>query len=242
MALIPGPPTPMTCRRSGRERSSGGAGGAGTTAVTVAARLGVAGRRRTASERLQRGSRAWRATLSSRPAAVIETNSDDPPAEKNGRVRPVTGISPVTPPRLTTAWTPNHAVMPPASSMPNRSGAASAACIPNHVSSMNPPTTATAPIEPELVGDDGEDEVAVGQREVAELAVAAADAGAGQPAVGDGQEPLVGLVRELVAVPGDVEERREAARTGRRSTRRSRAPRRRPCPPSPASATAGRRR
>src|SRR5829696_2584637 len=45
MALIPGPPTPMTCRRSGLDRSSGGAGGAGTTAVTVPARLRAPRRR-----------------------------------------------------------------------------------------------------------------------------------------------------------------------------------------------------
>ena len=50
----------------------------------------------------------------------------------------------------------------------------------------------------------------MGERQVAELAVAGADARAGEAAVGDRQEALVRLVREVVAVPGDVEERREA--------------------------------
>ena len=60
--------------------------------------------------------------------------------------------------------------------------------------------------EAELVGDDGEDEVAVRQREIAELAVAGADAGSGQPAVGDRQEALVGLEGQVVPMAGDVEE------------------------------------
>ena len=47
-----------------------------------------------------------------------------------------------------TAWTPNQAAMPPARSMPKRSGAARAAWMPNHTSSMNPPITATDPTSP----------------------------------------------------------------------------------------------
>ena len=62
-----------------------------------------------------------RATLSSSPAAIMLTNNELPPAEKNGKVRPVTGMIPVTPPRLTMACTPNQAAIPPASSIPNRS-------------------------------------------------------------------------------------------------------------------------
>ena len=88
------------------------------------------------------------ATLSSKPAATIVTNNDVPPAEKNGNVRPVTGNRPVTPPMLMMAWTPNQVAMPPASSIPNRSGAASAVWIPNHTNSPNPPTTASAPTNP----------------------------------------------------------------------------------------------
>jgi hypothetical protein len=41
--------------------------------------------------------------LSRRPAATIDVNSDVPPAEKNGNVRPVTGIKPTTPPMFTIA-------------------------------------------------------------------------------------------------------------------------------------------
>ncbi len=41
-----------------------------------------------------------RATFSSRPVAARVTNKELPPAEKKGRVSPVTGIRPVTPPTL----------------------------------------------------------------------------------------------------------------------------------------------
>ena len=103
--------------------------------------------------------------------------------------------------------------------------------MPNHDEQHEPADDGDRPDEAELVGDDGEDEVAVGERQVAELAVAGADARPGEPAVGDRQEALVRLVREVVAVAGDVEERREplVAVLGREDERR--APRRpRPAP------------
>lgn len=63
--------------------------------------------------------------------AVIVANSKLPPAEeKNGKVSPVTGISPMTPPMLITAWTTNQLTTPPATNLLNRSGAARATCIP----------------------------------------------------------------------------------------------------------------
>ena len=136
-----------------------------------------------------------RATLSSSPAAVIDTNSDDPPAEKNGSVRPVTGSSPATPPMLMIACTPNQVAMPPASSMPKRSGAASGGLDPEPHQQHEAADHGDDADEAELVGDHGEDEVAVGERQVAELAVAGADARAGEAAVGDRQEALVRLVR-----------------------------------------------
>ena len=154
--------------------------------------------------------RACRATLSSNPAATIVTNNDVPPAEKNGNVSPVTGSKPATPPMLTMACTPNQVAMPPASSIPNRSGAASAVWIPNHTEQREPTDHREGADEPELVGDHGEDEVAVGERQVAELAVAPPDAGAGEPAVGDAEIALVRLVRQVLLVALGVEERREA--------------------------------
>jgi hypothetical protein len=41
-----------------------------------------------------------RATLSNTPAAAIDTISEDPPADINGRVNPVSGRLPVAPPIL----------------------------------------------------------------------------------------------------------------------------------------------
>ena len=61
--------------------------------------------------------------------------------------------------------------------------------MPNHDEQHEPADDGDRADEAELVGDHGEDEVAVGQRQVAELAVAAADAGAGQAAVGDAEKP-----------------------------------------------------
>ena len=50
-------------------------------------------------EHRARGHRvAVRATFSRRPAAVMVTSSDEPPNDRNGRVRPVSGITPTTPP------------------------------------------------------------------------------------------------------------------------------------------------
>ena len=148
--------------------------------------------------------------MSSSPAAVIDTNSDDPPAEKNGSVSPVTGSSPDTPPVLITACTPNHAAMPPARSMPKRSGDGERGLDAEAHEQGEPADDRQRADEAELVGDDGEDEVAVRQREVAELAVPGTDARAGEAAVGDGEESLVRLVRQPIAVTGDVEEGREA--------------------------------
>ena len=48
----------------------------------------------------------------------------------------------------TIACTPNQTEMPPASTSPNWSGAASAVWMPNHTSSANPPITATEPTKP----------------------------------------------------------------------------------------------
>src|SRR5262249_45961320 len=67
--------------------------------------------------------RAVRAQPKSRPAAVIDTSSEVPPNDRNGRVRRVTGSMPVTPPMLMIACTAIHAVMPPARSWLKRSAA-----------------------------------------------------------------------------------------------------------------------
>jgi len=74
--------------------------------------------------------------------------SDEPPAETNGNVIPVTGSSATTTPMLTKAWTHRYAVIPAASSAPNVSGAASEIRIPRQASSVNPITTRLAPTKP----------------------------------------------------------------------------------------------
>ncbi len=64
------------------------------------------------------------------PAATKLMISDEPPAETNGSVMPVTGTSATTTPMLMSAWTHTQAVMPAASSPPNVSGARTAVRMP----------------------------------------------------------------------------------------------------------------
>ena len=92
---------------------------------------------------------------------------------------------------------------------------------------------------PQLLGDDGEDEVAVCERqEVAELVLALADAFSGQASLRQRDHRLVGLVAEVVLVRGDVEERGEpglAARAGDDEGERADSTHARPPPPSAAT-------
>ena len=60
------------------------------------------------------------------PTAAKLTRSDEPPADTNGRVMPVTGRRTTTTAMLTNAWNTSQAVMPVASSAPKVSGAPSA--------------------------------------------------------------------------------------------------------------------
>ena len=57
------------------------------------------------------------ATLSSSPIAVSSTSSDDEPDEMNGSGTPVSGASPSTVNRFSSAWHRISEVMPAASSV-----------------------------------------------------------------------------------------------------------------------------
>ena len=74
--------------------------------------------------------------------------SEEPPAETNGSVIPVTGTSVTTTPMLTNAWTQSQAVMPAASRPPKVSGAARATRIPRYARRQKSPITATPPRNP----------------------------------------------------------------------------------------------
>ena len=98
------------------------------------------------------------------------------------------------------------------------------------------------PDQAEFVGDHGEDEVAVGVGQVAELGVAAADPRPGQAARGHAQVALIGLVGEVVLLLGDVHERREPIQPTRaRHDEQQRGAERRRRPFPPAGSTARRR-
>jgi hypothetical protein len=74
--------------------------------------------------------------------------SDEPPAETNGRVIPVTGRSVTTTPTFTSAWMQSIAVIPAARSAPKVSGAAKAMRTPRQASSRKAATTTPAPTKP----------------------------------------------------------------------------------------------
>ena len=60
----------------------------------------------------------FRATFNSNPAAASVIMSELPPYEMSGKVSPVTGIAPTTPPILITACTANQTVIPAANNAP----------------------------------------------------------------------------------------------------------------------------
>ena len=66
-----------------------------------------------------------------------------PPKLMNGTGTPVSGSTPSTPPKLSTAWPTTSAVMPAASRWPNGSFAASAIEKPAQAIAANPTTTAS---------------------------------------------------------------------------------------------------
>lgn len=74
--------------------------------------------------------------------------SDEPPAETNGSVIPVTGSNVTTTPMFMNAWTHRYAVSPAASRPPKVSGAASEMRIPRQASRTNAITTRVAPTKP----------------------------------------------------------------------------------------------
>ncbi len=76
------------------------------------------------------------------------TSSDVPPKDRNGRVSPVTGSMPVTPPMLMMACTAIQAVMPPASSWLKRSAARSDVLTPRYRMARNSPITPITPMRP----------------------------------------------------------------------------------------------
>ena len=70
-----------------------------------------------------------RAAFEMRSSMAISSQfaiSEEPPAERNGVVWPVSGISPVMPPRMTKTCKPSVKARPPATSLPNESRTASA--------------------------------------------------------------------------------------------------------------------
>jgi len=76
------------------------------------------------------------------------TMSDEPPAETNGKVIPVTGTTLTTTPMLMRAWKVIQAVIPAAIRPPNVSGARSAVRTPAQARATNSAMTTRPPTIP----------------------------------------------------------------------------------------------
>ena len=63
------------------------------------------------------------------PILAIDTNKDDPPYERNGKVTPVTGIKPTTTIKFIIAWNINWKVIPNTKYFENKSSEESAILI-----------------------------------------------------------------------------------------------------------------
>ena len=126
--------------------------------------------------------RPWRATFTRTPAPTIVQTSAVPPNDTNGKGTPVTGSTPTTPPRLSTAWPTIQAVAPAASSVPNRSGARAAVRIPIDRDEHEDGDDQQRAEQTQLLADHREDEVGVRGGQEAPLGAARAEADTGPAA------------------------------------------------------------
>ncbi len=134
-------------------------------------------------------------------------SSELPPNDKNGNVSPVSGIVAVTPPTLMIACTHSHAVDATGDQHAEAIGRRQRDLDAEEREQQEGPQHCDHPDQTELLGDDGEDEVGVGQRQVAPLGPAGADPDPGEPTVGDADHALQDLVPLVVAMLDDIEER-----------------------------------
>ena len=110
------------------------------------------------------------------------------------------GISAVTAATLTNTWMQIQAVIPPASSVPKRSGARSEARIPRQARKVKAEDHAGGPDQAQLLADDREDEVGVrlGKPEVLLDGVAQPDPGQAAPTQPvEGLDPLPAGVQRI---------------------------------------------
>ena len=137
---------------------------------------------------------------------------------------PVVGMTPVTAITLMNACMQIHDVMPPASRAPNRSGARSEARTPRHARNRNAAEHRDSSDQPELLADDGEDEVRVRLGQPLVLLHRVAEADAEDPARAERVERLAVLESGAERVRARVEEVRRGGPRGTRRARRAPTP------------------
>ena len=117
----------------------------------------------------------------------------DRPYDMNGSVSPVVGIRPSDTAMCMKAVSPMVAVRPTARYCPNGSAAVRAIRNPSQQNSANSEHDDEHADESPLLADRAEEEVGVGVRQIAELLLALAEAGAEQSARADPDERLIDL-------------------------------------------------
>ena len=134
------------------------------------------------------------------------TTRDVPPNDRKGSGTPVTGSMPVTAPMLTSACPTTQAVIPVAIRVPNRSGARRAARMPRTAKAPNRREHEQGADQPQLLADDGEDEVGVGVGQEAPLGPAGAQADPRHVPGAERDQRLGDLVAGVGQVPPGVDE------------------------------------
>ena len=160
-----------------------------------------------------------RARASSTPTSASDTIIADPPYETNGRVSPLVGSMPSATATFSTPCTTMSDVIPKASSDPKSSGWRAAMRNPRAATAANKARTSAGADQPELLADDGEDEVGVGGWQVVHLLLALPQADARQAARAEGDERLAELEAVAERVLPAVQERHQTPPPVRRRHR-----------------------
>ena len=148
--------------------------------------------------------------LTKTPVAASTTTSEDPPKDRNGSGMPVSGITPTTPPMLMKAWQTIQHVSPAASKLANGSVGPRRDPDPDPAEAREGDEHQAGADHPELVADDGEDEVGLRVRQEAPGCNRAPDAGAREVTRTERNERLHDLVAARRGVREGVDERQQS--------------------------------
>ncbi len=134
------------------------------------------------------------------PRASSVVTSEEPPADTSGSGTPMTGKSPMTAPMLMMAWPMSQAMMPAEATRTKRSWVRADEPVAGPGQHAEEDEDHERARQPELLADDGEDEVVVGLGKPLPLLLGRAETDAPPAAVGEGVEAVDGLAAPAVGV------------------------------------------